>query len=227
MRGAAPQTRQSLAPRRRSRAPRRHAPIVAPTSQRSPRTQMKQSTPIGIAIARWRPAYPVSSDFLQRKWPLLLPALILYVLCEGCSCEAAELSAASTIIVSLPPTDRCSSGRLAHCFHTSRRCAARRPAKRRMMGGHAAVLRRAAGSITVLDPVLLRARQMACACPARSRVHGQGHGRSSRKGARQACGPLPHVVRVGSEHVSGLSGTACKHARRCAAVGSHVLCLRP
>ena len=170
---------------------------------------------------------PFPADFLQRKWPLLLPALILYVLCEGCSCEAAELSAASTIIVSLPPTDRCSSGRLAHCFHTSRRCAARRPAKRRMMGGHAAVLRRAAGSITVLDPVLLRARQMACACPARSRVHGQGHGRSSRKGARQACGPLPHVVRVGSEHVSGLSGTACKHARRCAAVGSHVLCLRP
>eukprot|EP00966_Prymnesium_polylepis_P193771 4491178-Prymnesium_polylepis.1 len=28
------------------------------------------------------------------------------------------------------------------------------------------------------------------------------HGRSSRKRARQACGPLPHVVRVGSEHVS-------------------------
>eukprot|EP00966_Prymnesium_polylepis_P071267 1655505-Prymnesium_polylepis.1 len=70
-----------------------------------------------------------------------------------------------------------------------------------MLGGHAAVLWRAAGSITVLDWTLLRARQMACACLARSRVHGQGHGRSSRKRARQACGPLPHVARVGSERV--------------------------
>eukprot|EP00966_Prymnesium_polylepis_P172030 3977975-Prymnesium_polylepis.1 len=35
-------------------------------------------------------------------------------------------------------------------------------------------------------------------------MHGQGHGRSSRKRARQAagsqaCGPLPYVARVGSE----------------------------
>eukprot|EP00966_Prymnesium_polylepis_P034350 797896-Prymnesium_polylepis.1 len=45
--------------------------------------------------------------------------------------------------------------------------------------------------------MLLRARQTARACLARPHVHGQGHGRSSRKRARQACGPLPYVARVG------------------------------
>eukprot|EP00966_Prymnesium_polylepis_P042745 993427-Prymnesium_polylepis.1 len=48
--------------------------------------------------------------------------------------------------------------------------------------------------------------------------------RGTRKRARQACGPLKHVVRVGSEHVSGFSGTACKHARRCALSG-RVFCV--
>jgi hypothetical protein len=60
------------------------------------------------------------------------------------------------------------------------------------------------------------ARWLARASRALLCMDGQAHGRSTRKCARQACGPLPHVVRVGSEHVSGLSGTACKHARRCA-----------
>eukprot|EP00966_Prymnesium_polylepis_P145805 3368030-Prymnesium_polylepis.1 len=47
-----------------------------------------------------------------------------------------------------------------------------------MLGGHAAMLRRAAGrSIPVPERTLLRARQTARACFARSRVHGQGHGR--------------------------------------------------
>ena len=50
--------------------------------------------------ARGRPASPVSSDFLQRKWPLRAGAAAStslpvqrYAICEGCSCEAAGLVA--------------------------------------------------------------------------------------------------------------------------------------
>jgi hypothetical protein len=34
---------------------------------------------------------------------------VLYAICEGCSCELSELSAACTITISMPPTYRCSS----------------------------------------------------------------------------------------------------------------------
>eukprot|EP00966_Prymnesium_polylepis_P332519 7388013-Prymnesium_polylepis.1 len=51
-------------------------------------------------------------------------ALFLYALCEGCSREAAELSAACTITLSMLPTDLNSSGLITQCAHMIRRCRA-------------------------------------------------------------------------------------------------------
>jgi hypothetical protein len=87
----------------------------------------------------------------------------------------------------------------------------------RMLGGHAAVLRRAAES---REHPSGRADAASCYGLARRLahalrtpgVHEQGHGRSSRKRARQACGPLPYVARVGSEHVVSVGTLVGPHA---------------
>eukprot|EP00966_Prymnesium_polylepis_P095941 2222873-Prymnesium_polylepis.1 len=59
-----------------------------------------------------------------------LGATNVYALCERCSCEGAELSAARTIIDSMPPADQRASELLTQPAHTIRRCKAggRRPA---------------------------------------------------------------------------------------------------
>eukprot|EP00966_Prymnesium_polylepis_P219630 5080883-Prymnesium_polylepis.2 len=76
-----------------------------------------------------------------------------------------------------------------------------------MLGGHAAVLRRAAGSTLVAERTLLRARQKACTCMDRP---------TDALRAEKACAPgmwAAAACRLCLECVySGLSGTACKHA---------------
>eukprot|EP00966_Prymnesium_polylepis_P051977 1203572-Prymnesium_polylepis.1 len=66
---------------------------------------------------RWRPPYYVCSDFLGGNCRCCFqdPALFLYAICEGCSCELSELSAACTITVSnsVPPSILRSSADLA------------------------------------------------------------------------------------------------------------------